>query len=126
MAFSYLAGDNPLVDYVRLLIGDTTDAGHVWEDAEILTAYRIQATGLPSAPISYLRVAALLLDALASNRSRLAVTSLLDANVDPQGAAKALREQAKQWREVDDDTGAFAILSTGGLRRVCGDSANPE
>lgn len=124
MAFSYGFGANPPIDYVRLLISDTAAQDHIFEDEEISAATVIQqmqfqssmtysgGSGrmLPSTPVSYLRVAALLLDAVAANRSRLAVNKLLDANVDFQAAAKALREQAAQYRQVDDDAGAFMII----------------
>ncbi len=69
---------------------------------------------LPSQPVSYLRIAALMCDALASSRSRiLGVQKLLDVTLQADGVQKtasALREQANQWREVDDNSGAFVII----------------
>ena len=125
MSFTYNLGANPVVDYPRLLIGDTQDQNHIFEDEEIASATALQAAtfqssmlysgpggrSLPSQPVSYLRVAALLLDCLASSRSRLAgVTKLLDATVDIGKASDSLRKQAQQWREVDDNSGAFMII----------------
>lgn len=124
MSFSYTSGANPTIDYIRMLIGDTVDAGHIFEDAEITSAYAIQAAqfqsgmrysgaggaNLPSQPISYLRVAAILLKSLASSKARITVSKLLDANITPAQAAKALRDQANDWLEQDDNAGAFIIL----------------
>lgn len=125
MSFSYQLGANPAIDYPRLLISDTQATGHVFEDEEITAATRLQAlqfqTGmfytapggqnLPSSPVSYLRVAALLLDALAANKSRLAsIQQIYDVKISAKDAAKALREQAEAYRETDDNAGAFAII----------------
>jgi hypothetical protein len=61
--------------------------------------------------VSFLRVAALALSALASNQSRLAsITQLLDVHLAPGVAAKALRDQAAEYRAIDDDAGAFAVI----------------
>ncbi len=38
------------------------------------------------------------------------VTKLLDATVDIGKASDSLRKQAQQWREVDDNSGAFMII----------------
>ena len=125
MAFSYQFGANPTIDYVRLLISDTQELNHIFEDSEINAAYQINAAqfqrsmfysppagrNLPSQPISYLRCAALLLDALAANKSRLSsITQLLDVKLSPNVAAKSLREQAQSYRDVDDNSGAFMII----------------
>ena len=110
---------------MRLLISDTQSVGHVFEDSEITMAYNIQASqfqssqlwsgaqgaNLPSSPVSYLRVAALLLDCLASNKARLAaVTRILDVELSPEVASKSLRDQAASYRQTDDDAGAFFII----------------
>src|SRR5688572_3414425 len=124
--FTYRYGANPRIDYVRMLIGDTVCEGHIFEDSEIESAYAIQAAqfqssmlydnlqspGLPATPVSYLRVAALLMDSLASNRTRLmGVTKLLDVTLsDSLSVARGLRDQANQWREVEDNSGAFVIV----------------
>jgi hypothetical protein len=125
MAFSYQAGANPTIDYPRLLISDTVELNHIFEDTEILAAYQINASqfqssmffsppagrNLPSQPLSYLRCAALLLDALAANKSRLAsIIQLLDVKLNPNLAAKSLRDQAQSYRDTDDNSGAFFII----------------
>lgn len=124
MSFTYNLGANPTIDYPRMLIGDTQPTNHIFEDEEITSAYAIQAAqfqssmlysfgagqNLPSSPVSYLRVAALLLDALASQKARLAVANLLDAKTDFQAASKQLHAQAEAWREVEDNAGAFMII----------------
>lgn len=123
--FTYTYGANMQIDAVRMLIGDTTCDNHIFEDAEIMAAYTIQQSqfqsgmrysgaagaNLPSTPVSYLRVAALLLDCLASSRSRLGgITKLLDVSLDPGKVASSLRDQAERWREVDDNSGAMVII----------------
>ena len=122
--FSYDLTGNPIVSFPRLLIGDTADLNHIFEDEEITAAYTIQAAqfqsgmlwsgsqgqNLPASPVSYLRVAALLLKALAGNKARMMVSRLLDANLTPAQTAKALRDQANDWLEQDDNAGAFIIL----------------
>jgi hypothetical protein len=125
MAFSYNFGANPRVDYPRLLIGDTAETPHVFEDAEIEAAYAIQSSvfqsgprysgamggNVPTLPVSYLRVAAMLLDCIAGNRARQgAVSQVFDIRIEPGQVDAALRAQAKQWREIDDDSGAIAII----------------
>ncbi len=127
MAFSYQFGNNPQIDYPRLLISDTQSVDHIFEDSEILACYQIcqsffqssmfftvpGGANLPSSPVSYLRVAALLLDSLAANKSRLSsITQLLDVKLDPSKAAIALRDQATAYRDVDDNSGAFVIIES--------------
>lgn len=126
--FTYDFDNNPLVAYVRLLIADTVEPA-IFSDAEISAMYKIQQSTfqssmfysagqgqiLPATPVSYLRVAALLLDSLASARSRLvsAVTKLLDVTIDGSALSKtaiSLRDQAARFREIDDDAGAFVII----------------
>jgi hypothetical protein len=125
--FSYKScdGTQNQIDFVRLLCSDTQDLNHVFEDSEILGAYQIQAAqfqssqfysfaagqNLPQSPVSYLRVSALLLDALAANKSRLAsIKQLLDVRLDASDAAIQLRATAAQYRETDDNSGAFFII----------------
>lgn len=125
MSFSYQFGANPQIDYIRMLISDTQCTDHIFEDSEILAAYNIQAAqfqssmlysgtmgaSLPSQPVSYLRVAALLMDCLASDKARLGgVTKLLDVSLGQEKIAVNLRAQAAAWREVDDNSGAFMII----------------
>lgn len=124
MAFTYDFTSAPQISYVRLLIADTDPSCPIFQDDEITAAYAIQGNVwqssqfysgsdgafYPSSPVSYRRVAALLLDALASNKARLSsVTQLLDVKLDPSKAATALREIAQGYRD-EDDNGAFAII----------------
>lgn len=130
--FSYQYGSNPPVDYPRLLISDTQQFAadgvtpiFVFYDEEIAAMTAIQtlqwqtsmfyseASGqnLPASPVNYLRIAAMLLDSIAANKSRLAsIQMLLDVKLSPDKAAAALRDQANQYRTVDDESGAFAII----------------
>jgi len=125
MSFSYDFSTNPAVANVRLLIGNTNVLKPVFSDEEINAFYAIQASTfqsgmlysgtagrtLPSGPLSVLRVAALALDSLASNRARIAAVSrMLDVTIMPGVAAKALHDQAQCWREVEDNSGALAII----------------
>lgn len=126
MSWSYNFGANPAIDYVRLLIADTDSTHQIFQDEEIQSAYRINANvwqsgmfysfqngvaTLPSPPTSYLRVAALLLDALASSTARLAgIMKILDVQADTSKASAALRTQAQEYRTVEDESGAFVII----------------
>lgn len=128
MAFTYNScdGTDDAIDFVRLLISDTQSVNHIFEDSEILGFYRIQgnvfqssmffsgADGtvpLPSSPVSYARVAALALDSLAANKSRLSsVIQILDVKLSPDKAAQALRDQADQYRTIEDENGAFVVI----------------
>jgi hypothetical protein len=125
MAFTYNYGANPPIDYPRLLIADTKDIGHVFEDSEIMAATTIvtlqyqsgmywagpQGANLPQNPVSYLRIAACLLDCLASNYARLANNlKVLDITMNVQAAAQELQKQAKAFRDTDDNAGAFMII----------------
>ena|ERR1039457_675268 len=120
MSFSYQLGANPQIDAPRFLAFDTQSVGHIYEDEEILMAYQIDAavyfsavsTNLPQsqgAP-SYRRVAAVLLDALASNRARLAgIVESLDVKLSLDKAADELRKTAQGYRDTEANSGAFAI-----------------
>lgn len=125
MAFTYAFGANPIIDFPRLLCSDTDSAHQIFQDSEILAFYQIcqaqfqssmyftqpNGANLPASPVSYLRVAAFMLDSLASNQSRLAsVIQLLDVKLDASKAALALRTQAQSYRDTDDNAGAFAII----------------
>lgn len=125
VSFSYRFGSNPAIDYPRLLISDTQPVNHVFEDEEIASATAIQnstfqsgmlysgvgGATLPTTATSYLRVAALLLDSLASNKARLSgITQLLDVHMDPGKAAKSLSDQAANYRKIDDESGAFVLI----------------
>lgn len=121
MAFTYQFGANPTIDFPRLIVGDTVDAGHIWEDSEIMAGYQIDvayaivpmngqvATNYGGSPATWRRVAATLLDGLASSRGRLAgALQVLDIKCDLGKASSELREQAKYLREVEDNAGHFA------------------
>lgn len=132
MAFTY----NPATDLgrTRMLIADTDSAHPIFEDAEVQAALDMQnsnalyvsghaqPTGLsvqvPVSVGSVYRAAALLLRSLAANKSRLAaVVQLLDVRLSPNTAAQALRDTAKEYMEMEQNSGAFAIAEM-----VVGDS----
>jgi hypothetical protein len=125
LAFSYNFGANPAIDYPRLLIADTVDTGHVFEDSEILAATAIETatfqsaqrysgpagSALPSSPVPYRRIAATLLDALASNKARIAaIKQVLDVKLDASDAAIQLRAAAQALRDADDNSGSFMVI----------------
>jgi hypothetical protein len=135
MSFTYDFNSNPTVAYIRLLVSDTvnvvsspvasTDQPCIFQDEEIMAFYTIQqlqfqssmqwswpqGKNLPSSPVSMLRVAALALDAMASNQALLStVTKLMDVTLSPSQAAVQLRAQAASYRQTDDEAGAFAII----------------
>ncbi len=136
MSFSYGLGlnppvPNPAIDYPRLLVSDTTQFAadgttpiYIYEDAEILAAADIitnvfqsaqfysgpAGRNIPSTPVNYLRTAALLLEALAADKARLAsVKQVLDVKLDASDAAIQLRAGAQSYRDMDDNSGAFFI-----------------
>lgn len=133
MSWSYQSGGNPVIDYPRILIADTDPVLPIFQDEEILAVEQIVrqpfqsgmffstptgpvgggtlGTALPQLPIPYYRVAAVLLNSIASNKARLAsIQQLLDVKLDPQRAAQALQAQAKAYLDLDDNSGAFMII----------------
>lgn len=125
MSFTYDFVNAPAVSYVRLLISDTDATQPIFQDNEINAAYTVQASVwqstqfysppagayIPTSPVSYFRVAAILLDAIASNKARLAsIKRILDVQLDASDAAKWLMEQAKNYREIDDNSAAFLVV----------------
>jgi hypothetical protein len=127
MSFSYDLEGNPRIAYIRLLIADTDSETEIFSDEEIAAAYVISSsvyqssmkyptaaagrTTLPSSPVSYMRVAALLLDALAASKSRIAgLKKLLDVELSPDQAARVYRDQAAEYRKIDDESGAFVVI----------------
>lgn len=121
---------NPPIDYIRGLIADTVefDANgnpiYVWNDQEIQMFTQMQTATfqssmfysgpagqfVPPTPAAYLRIAAYMLNAMAANKAKLAsVQKLLDVTLDPSKASAALRAQAQEYLEMDDNTGAFVI-----------------
>lgn len=70
--------------------------------------------GVANPPIpqvySVYRAAALLLDAIAANKSRLAaISQILDVKLGHDAAAQALRDTAKEYRQTEANMGHFAI-----------------
>lgn len=132
MSFTYDFDTNPRVAYIRLLVSDTTNSptpaiftdeeinafyainGNVWQSAQFYSGNG-GLQNLPTTCVSYYRVAALALDSLASNRARLAAAiESLDVKVDIGPAAKALKDQAQAYRDLEDNSGSFAIAETVG------------
>ena len=121
MAFTYDFTTQPVLSMVRLLVGDTVDAGHIWEDAEINAVLQMESsqglyigltgyTVVPPQVYSPRRAAAALVDGLASSRGRLAGSlKVLDIQLDLGSAAKSLRDTAQSLRDTEADSGAFAI-----------------
>ena len=123
MSWSYIPGTPTF--YVRLLIPDTSESTPIFSDEEINGFLAINSmtwqssmfysgpgglTNLPQTPSNFLRAAALALNTLAGNSSRLAgVTQLLDVKLNPAAAAKALQDTAQRYLDMDDNSGAFAI-----------------
>ncbi len=130
--FTYSGGENPAIDYPRLMISDTVEFAadgttpvYVFADQEIEAMTRIvrlqfqsaqffsppAGRDLPNNPVSYLRIAAGLLDCMAANKAKLsAITQILDVKLDPSKAAQWLRDMAREYRETDDNAGAFVII----------------
>lgn len=130
--FTYDPNGNLLIFYVRLLISDTVEFApdgttpiFVFSDQEIMGMSQIVSMqfqsaqfytppagrNLPSRPVNYLRIAAQLIDSMATNAAKLAaITRILDVTLDPAKAAQWLREQAQQYRDTDDNSGSFMII----------------
>ena len=139
MSFSYAFGANPAIDYPRMLIQDTqefvvdqagnttTQRAYIFEDSEILAftaivgnvyqssmTYNFPTTiQVPSSPVSYIRIAAYMLNSLAANTARLSgILQILDVKLSMKDATAALQKQAQAWLDLDDDTGAFVIIES--------------
>ena len=119
MAATYQFGANPPIDYPRLLVADTDVTKAIFQDSEILAASQTDIISVwPPVGIkrtistpSYRRVAAVLLESLASNASRLgSALKLLDIDVDTRSAAKDLRATAQALRDAEANAGAFAMV----------------
>lgn len=131
--FSYQFGANPPIDYPRLMVSDTQQylpdgvtPGYVFADQEInaitiMVASPFQSAQfytppqgqyLPSGVVMpWFRIAASLLDCMASNKAKLAsIKRILDVQLDSSDAAKFLQAQAKAYRDLDDNSGAFMII----------------
>lgn len=124
MAATYNFGNNPPIDYPRMLIYDTDMTQPIFQDSEILAASNIAPTfvitpgsgnGQFQQPnftqASYLWQASILCEMLAANRTRLAgAVKVLDVQTDLTTAAKAYRDQAQSYRDLENNNGSFAIV----------------
>ena len=131
--FSYQFGANPPIDYPRLMISDTNQflpdgvtPGYVFADQEILAITQVVASTFQSSQyysppqgqflpqgvvMPWYRIAAALLDCMAANKAKLSsIKRILDVQLDSSDAAKFLQAQAKEYRDLDDNSGAFVII----------------
>lgn len=131
--FTYQGGANPPIDYPRMLVADTLQFGpdgatpiFAFWDEEIQAATNIElavwqsgmfwskASGVTpfqnTSVVPWRRIAATLIDCLASNQARLSyISQQLDTKMNP-GAVKDMQAQAAALREADDNSGAFVII----------------
>lgn len=101
MAITY----NPATDAgkVRLLISDTVEEGHIFEDAEIQAFLDLNDGSIRLAAADGLY-------AIAANKARLAKRiKVLDIDIDTRQLAKDLKDLADTLREQEDDDGSFQI-----------------
>jgi hypothetical protein len=131
--FTYQFGANPPIDYPRLMISDTSEylpdgvtPGYVFADQEIQAITQVVASPFQSAQfytppqgqylpqgvvMPWYRIAAALLDCMAANKAKLAsIKRILDVQLDSSDAAKFLQTQAKAYRDLDDNSGAFFVI----------------
>ena len=131
--FSYQFGANPPIDYPRIMISDTQEylpdgvtPGYVFADQEIQAITQVVASPFQSAQfysppqgqylpqgvvMPWYRIAASLLDCVVANKAKLAsIKRILDVQLDSSDAAKFLQAQAKVYRDLDDNCGAFYIV----------------
>lgn len=126
MSFTYDFNTQPLLSQVRMLIPDTDVTNQIFQDVEINQAIYIESSqGLyasgqavpggnpvqvPCQVYSIRRAAALLVEVIAGNWSKIAIVQkLLDVQLDGPKAADALRAYAKSLRDTEANSGAFAI-----------------
>ncbi len=123
MSFTYDFTAAPDISTVRLLVSDTDAAHPIFQDVEVTAALNVESSqgvivGLtgysPSIPVSqiysYRRSAALLLNALAANKARLAsALKVLDISVDSTKAAAALQQLAKDYIDQEASAGYFSV-----------------
>lgn len=127
---------NPPIDYIRGLISDTQEFAldgvtpiYIFSDQEIQMFTQMQSAAfgwqsaqrysppagmfMPSAPVNYLRIAATMLTAVAANKSRLAsIQQLLDVKMNSALAAQEMRATAQSYLDMDDNSGAVAIIES--------------
>lgn len=106
---------NTDVGKVRLMIQDTSNSP-TFTDDEINAGFSIEAPvaivggRVTTTRPTVRRVAAFMFDILAGNPKRLGVhLKVLDIDVDVSKAASEYRTMAKQLRDVEDESGGFAI-----------------
>ena len=109
-----------------MLIPDTTNTDAqpaIFNDYEIANLFTVQqrvyqssmfysgTTGanLPTSFVSLLRVAAIGLDIIANNQAQLGLISKL-LDVQLKDAAAITGARADKYRQIDDESGAFAII----------------
>jgi len=125
--FTYDFTSAPQLSQVRMLVADTNVQKPIFDDDEINAALQltssqgiytspqrlpIAVSGAQCVPLVYsvYRAAALLCDALASNKARLAaIVSILDVKLSPEKSAQELRAMAQEYRNVAMNDGSFAI-----------------
>jgi hypothetical protein len=133
MSWSFGAGSNPPIDYPRILTGDMNPVSPIFQDESILAIEQIVTTPfqsgqffstpsgptgggtlgtyLPQTPIPYYRVAAIMLNSMASMQAwPSAVTELLDVKLNGPAAVKALQNLAQSYLDLDDNSGAIFII----------------
>lgn len=129
MSFTYDFTTQPLLSTVRLLIFDTNAAQPIFQDDEISQFLYLKSSqaiyqsgqGNPtgnsiSSPVivySVYSAAALALLSMAANKSYLSsISRILDVELDPSRAGKALKAMADSYLELENNSGAFAIAET--------------
>jgi hypothetical protein len=133
MSFTYTPPALNLVNACRLLCFDTQQfapdgvtRSYIFDDEEYQMIGSMLAGGtaqssqfysppvygtVPTTPVSYLRIASIMLDSLACNKARLAaIKQLLDVRMDSSDAAIQLRAQAQEYRQIDDDSAAIFVI----------------
>jgi hypothetical protein len=124
--FTYDFATQPLLSTVRMMIPDTDPDNALFSDVEVNQAIFIEssqglyasgqavpggvAVPVPGQTYSVRRAAALLVDCIAGNWSKLAIIqAMLDVKLDGPKAAEALRAHAQGLRDTEANSGAFAI-----------------
>ena len=131
--FTFSGGNSPIPDYPRILCADTQEflpdgvtPGFVFSDQEISAIVQIVSAPFQSAQfysppqgqylpqgviMPWYRIAATMCDCMAANKAKLAsIKRILDVQLDSSDAAKYLQAQAKVFRDLDDNCGAFFIV----------------
>lgn len=126
MSFTFDFQSQPLLTLVRMLVPDTDAANPIFQDDEVNAAIFLESsqglyvssmsapsgTPVPTGTQVYSprRAAAVLVDCIAGNWSKLAVIEqILDVKLNGPAASKALRDHADSLRRTEAMSGAFAI-----------------